>query len=106
MKDKSYCFDFGLLNKISIIAKYLYFNSYTLGLLNNPQEVMIGIDRENKAMLIKAVDERLCCKKYKVNRQKIYSDRIVNEIKKITDKTSFEVKLDREFGGLLVELGD
>lgn len=108
MKDKGYCFDFGFTNKLKIISnKYFYLNNFLLHLINNPSEVNVGIDAKNKALLIKPIDEKLgFVKRYKINRNKIYSDTVVKEVLKITDKKSFDVVLDRELGGLLVDLGE
>ena len=108
MKDKEYCFDFGVTNQLKIISnKYFYLNNFLLNLIGNPTEVNIGIDNQNKAMLIKPVDKRLgFVKFYKINRNKIYSNTAVKQVLNITNKKSFDVVFDKELGGLLVELGD
>ena len=108
MKDKSYCFDFGVTNQLKIISnKYFYLNNFLLGLIGNPTEVNIGIDEQNKAMLIIPVDKRLgLVRAYKINRNKIYNDTTIKKVLNITSKKSFEVVFDRELGGLLVNLGD
>ena len=108
MKDKSYCFDFGFTNRLKIISnKYFYLNNFLLALIGNPTEVHIGIDKQNKAMLIKPVDKKLgFVKVYKINRNKIYSDTAVKHVLNITNKKSFDVVFDRELGGLLIQLGD
>ena len=108
MEDKEYCFNFGIANQLKIMAnQYIYFDNFLLGLIGNPTEVNIGIDNKNKVMLIKSVDEKLGnVKRYRINKNKTYCKKLIKLIFSITSKKSFEVVLDRELGGLLVNLGD
>lgn len=107
MKDKSYCFDFGCTNIISIIAnQYIYFPNEVISLIGNVKEVNIGIDKQNKVMLIKPLETRMQAIKYEIRNRKIYCRKIIEAINNITERKRFKVMLDRELGGLLVNLGD
>ena len=107
MKDKSYCFDFGVANRISIIAnQYIYLPNEVLALIGNAKEVNIGIDEKNKEMLINPLDTRLQAPKYEIRKRKIYCKKIIEAISNITESKRFKVTLDRELGGLFVNLGE
>ena len=105
---KSYSFDYVVCsNKISIIRENcIYFQRGVIALLGNPKEVNIGIDEQNKAMLIIPADTRLRTKKYVVKSKHIYCREVIAKIRQITKSKIFEVTFDRDLGGLLVKLGD
>ena len=105
MKDKSYSFDFGCTDRISLVAeRYLYLSPEVFIKMGSPREVNIGIDEQNRAMLIKPLDEKLIAKRYLIGNRKIYCGKIIEKIREITQETSFEVTLDKQLGGLLVQL--